>query len=296
MGTECCANRCCSTARRLGAVLYVERAENMALWYSKAMTEPRTYKPTRKRLSQAARKGNIPYSAMLTRSGVLIFAGIGLYMSARGIHDAFISAFLRAVRAADGTLPLSAKASLMHTLGDSIHAFWPMALIMFMAAVCFGLVQTKGALAWRTFSSDTSQSRLSQSLRSVISVRSGMHIAFLGVFIGAACLIVVITLRAEAGGFARLAVMEPSSAWRAMLDLFRVFSLRILALLVSVAGMDFAFQRLRFLNEQRMTRSELLAEQRSEGVSPERQRYRQAAWNEAHRERKPATQRDTSPL
>ncbi len=241
----------------------------------------RTEEPTQRRLEQARERGQVPAAR---EPGHLLVLGSGLLLVvvAGSWSIEHLARSLRAALAAAGRSGGAGEA--LAALGDALPVVLVWLAVPLAAAIAAPALQ--GALVWTATPLAPKLERISPlaGARRLFSGSTLLELAKGLLKLAIVAVATVLVLRPLAEGAERLAELGPVQ----LLDVLGAQSVRlaglVLAALLVLAAVDWAWQRLQHLRQLRMTRQEVKEELRdSEGDPTVKQRLRQLRLERARR-------------
>lgn len=230
--------------------------------------DAKTEKPTPKRLEQAREKGQTAASQDVKSWGMLAGALVCLAALAPAAASRLTATGRTFLDQADA-LSLDAanlQAALAALVGEVAWTLAPILAVLVAAAIVGNVGQT--GLIWSPERIRPQPSRLSlaSGAKRMVSLRALMEFAKGLLKLAAAGAICVILGRSLLDDMALLPALPPGGLLARTQDVAVWLAAGTLAVLTLIAGLDFAFQRLSFLRQLRMTRQEVRDEiKQSEG-------------------------------
>lgn len=248
-------------------------------------SEAKTESPTPRKLREARDEGRIASSRELVQAGALL-AGLLLF-EAKG--DATIGSLVRTTRSildeglAGGADPKLLIELSREGLAATLLALVPIGLLLWATALLLGVLQS--AFLFRPANILPRWSRVSPSagLARLLSARAIARALFVGFEIAVvACAFAGLWDAGVRAADDLVRTSEPGEPGRALgtLLLGSALSTAVSAAsgLVTLAAGDWALRRFLLLRELRMTRDEVLAEQRDDEIDPEILHRRRSFW------------------
>jgi flagellar biosynthetic protein FlhB len=221
--------------------------------------QEKTEQPTAFRLEEARERGQVPRSADLTGTLVMIVFSMTMASSIYAIGAAFAHA-TRNTLLLSGSGP-APSASLVHWVAEAFQPAWqsllPCVLAMLVVAVAANLVQTGPTFSMTPLSPDFSRLNPAQGFKKIASMRTlwelfklclklGLVGAFVWSVAGSA------SLRVQSAAFA-----SPSSLGLLFRTAYVQVTTWILALLAFVALLDWIYSRREYIQKLRMSRRDM---------------------------------------
>lgn len=246
----------------------------------------KTEEPTQRKLEEARRQGQVVMSPELRHWFVLMGALLVMAVFAPAAA-ARLAGLMGGFLAETGTMPTDIGALLSNLHDGAWQLLAVLGLpfgIMLVFAVAGTMLQTgpmvSSANLKPKFSKINPLSGLKRqfSMRAVVDLLKGL--AKIGVVAGVAYLVV----RPELAGIGNTTTLAPADLlhwiWRVSLKLMGA----VVAVMTFVAGLDYLYQRLSFMKQQRMSKQELKEEfKQSEGDPMVKQRLRQIRLDRSRR-------------
>jgi flagellar biosynthetic protein FlhB len=230
----------------------------------------KTEEPTARRLEDARKRGQVPYSREINTWFVLFAAAVMIIMAGPGITSS-LSDTLKVFLAAPHAMAIEGPGlgrvlqSLLLTVGKELVAPF---IILSLAGVISGFIQTGPIFSFEPITPDLGK----------ISVLSGVKRMFSGravadllkgvaklVIVGAAATYVLLPYF---GGIEHFVGLDTTQTVFDLRTLFLKLMTAILAVLFVVAALDYLYQREAFLKQMRMSKQELKDEYRQTEGDP----------------------------
>jgi flagellar biosynthesis protein FlhB len=233
------------------------------------MSGGRTEQPTPRRVEEARRRGEVAVSRELT--GVAALAGgLAALVGTAGASAAGLAAHLRATLAAAPEAADAAEAgpALARAAALLATALAPVLLASTASALAAGLLQTRGLFAAGAVAFRAERLHPAHNLRKLVSpgqlAQHGLALgkATAGILVGVSC------AGPLAPAVARLPALGPGAVLASAGPLLLPLVARLLPLVALFAAVDLALARRAHLRALRMTRDEVLREQRQEEGDP----------------------------
>jgi type III secretion protein U len=244
------------------------------------VTEPRPHQPTAKWLRKARQRGELAYTPLLTRTAVLVGGLVGVYWSAPILYREFHAATLRALRVVQGESVGSAELMLRAAGQGAAVVLLPVFLLVVIAALVAGLVQTRGLVAPKAALPDWERVNLFRGFRRLFALHKGVDVGLVVTALIAAFGLLSVMLYSEASSIAKLARMDALASLSGVLELSMIYVTRSIFFLALLSILDLGYQHWRFMQEHRMTRREVSKEAKEDEGDPQHRSYRTARWRE----------------
>ncbi len=236
-----------------------------------ASAQERTEQPTPRRRQQAREEGRVARSAELSAAVVLLGGTVALASAAgTGLAWQVLRLFREAAQALSaGPLTLAgATAWLRGVILGVLLALLPFALMVTATVVLANLLQTRGVVSGTPLAPDWSRLSPAAGLKRLVSLEAPASLLKSLLKLAALGSVTWLVLRRGWPELTALTQADPA----AILAALRSLALRLalatgLAFLV-VAGLDYGFQLFRYERSLRMTRDELIREQRETEGDP----------------------------
>ncbi len=232
------------------------------------MGEPKTEEPTPRKLREARRRGEVAQSRELTSAAVAIVALIALsFWWEQRAWFALESCF--STMAAFALRPSSASAvHFLHAAStQGLNIAGPVLGFIFFSAFVASFLQVGPMFSAYAFSFRAERISLGKGL-SRVRERIGIDQVLVGLkFIGCATLVAAALLN-DTADIANLVRAPGEKILNAAVPFIRNVLFRVVCLLLVWSVVDFAYRRLRYRKQQRMTPVEVRRERREEEGDP----------------------------
>ena len=231
--------------------------------------QERTERPTARRREQARTDGRVARSTDLSAVAVLLAGAAALAASGPTLGGMLTGVVRQSTTAMGSSLTAAGAAGLMRGVGlRAMGALLPLVLTLMAAAVLVNALQARGALSWTPLAPDVSRVSPLAGLKRLLGldglfglIQSLLKIAVLSV-------VTYTVLKRAWPDLSALAAMGPGGvAGELRSVLLRLLVVVGLAMLV-VAAVDYGFQLFRMERSLRMTRQDVVREQRETEGDP----------------------------
>lgn len=234
--------------------------------------QEKTEEPTARRLRQAREDGNIARSTDLTAALMLLATIILLYMLSTRLFEAMAAVLHRLLSSVDGTNPtrsddLGAIASyLIGLMGWTV-----MPLLIAIAGV--GILATAGQsgllLTGKPLMPKFSKINPLSGVKRLVDARAAIRMVMSLGKVAIIATVAVMMIMAEMDMIAALPMMTIGAATAAAANMTFMLALKLAALLVVLALLDFSFQKFQHTKDMRMTKQEVRQEMKDMDGDPQ---------------------------
>jgi flagellar biosynthesis protein FlhB len=235
-----------------------------------ATSQERTEHPTQRRRDKAREEGQIARSQELSGAAVLLAGTLALAAGGAALTGYPARVLREAARAisADTLTPRGAELMLRSTAVGFVMALLPFLVSLAGAAVLVNLLQTRGALSGKALAPKLSNLSPAQALRRMLGwdglfnlLKSVLKFAVLG-------FVAWVVIRRAWPELAALGGAPPVEVARVLKALSVRLALTAGFAFLAIAAIDYAFQFFRHERRLRMTRDEIVREQRDTEGNP----------------------------
>jgi len=242
------------------------------------MPEERTEQATPRRREEARRRGEVPRSAEVAGAAALLGALLGLRLGGSGAVGGAVEGARWAMSECGGWEPTveSAGRLLLVGLFHGMRMAGPVSVGACVAAAAANLAQTKFLVSAEPLAFRWNRISLSQGLQRIFSRRSAFSVVRSLLKLAAVLLVSFLYLRGRSAAVLGLGQASLVNAAGACGDLIWGLLIRVAAVLLVVAAVDYVFQRHEHEKKLRMTRHEVRQEHKqTEGDPLVRSRIRE---------------------
>ena len=233
--------------------------------------QERTESPTPKRLEQARSEGRVARSQELSAAVVLLAGAIALAMAAGPALSNYATGVLRESARALAAEPLTAAGGiglLRHLTFDFVLALLPFALAVVGSVTLVNLAQARGVMSWKPITPQLDRINPIAGVKRLFGLDSAFNLVKSLVKLAALGLVTWLVL---SGSFPELLSLTDSAPAGTMAVL-RSHAIRLAILtglaFLAVSLADYAFQAYRMHKSLRMSRQEVVREQRETEGDP----------------------------
>ncbi len=227
----------------------------------------KTEAPTLHRRAEARREGKLALSGELSASVLCLAATVLLQQTFPGVVAAMRTLLVEG---------LSAKTtSASHVGGLALRALAPLAIGLSLAAIAVHLVQTRGWIGWKK---ESGVLNVTEGVKRIFNGRSTFALLLNVVKLLVILLIVWSALDARIGSIGALQSHPADEVLTRGMSMVFAIVYRVIAALMVLGIIDYAYQRRRLETELRMTRREVRDELRRQEGDPETRRRRRGLW------------------
>ena len=245
------------------------------------MAEEKTEQPTARKLAEARRLGEVPRSADLGWAIVLLGVLAVLYFTSEGLLSSLTQSFVLSWQVAAGDVTASPSETLIASLSTAVAVLAPVLAVVVMGALSGSVLQVGGLFAHEAVAPKLARLDVAAGLGRLFGSRSLAELVRSIVKVVAVAVVVAITLGQSLRGLLGLGGLPPEAALRSIGSVGFTLLLRTSCVLLALGVLDLFYQRWRFRRDQRMSRHELLREQREGEGDPQVKRARQRDHREA---------------
>lgn len=233
--------------------------------------QDKSEQPTPFRLQEARKRGQVPRSADLGGSMVMLAFCIAIVVASGGVAVALARALRRCILLA-GEAPVPGP-GLAHWVESAFAPAWqalvPVLLAVVVVAVAANVLQTGGVLSAFPLKPDFTRLNPAQALKRILGMRSLWELAKLTTRLLLLGALAWHALEGVRPAVAAVAAATPSALPALLQAVFVKVSTWVLAILVLLALVDVLFSRREYLRKLRMSRRDIKDEVKHREGDPE---------------------------
>ncbi|MGH9381657.1 MAG: EscU/YscU/HrcU family type III secretion system export apparatus switch protein [Thermoanaerobaculia bacterium] len=222
-------------------------------------SQQKTEKPTPRRLREARKKGQVAFSR--DASGALGFAiaAVAIFMLVPQAADAFGELYMRATKlAAMPTIDSSVLAAMgLIAVRRVPSVLSPLLIALFIVGLAFGFAQTRFLFSAYPLKPELKKLSPMKRLKEWFSVGGLVEFTKTLFKLLLALAVAYLVIRGSLHTVMRLGFVDADDLARFLAGLLTQFLVIICILFIAVGGLDFLFQRWKFMRDQRMTKEEV---------------------------------------
>jgi flagellar biosynthesis protein FlhB len=233
-----------------------------------ASSQERTESPTQRRREQAREEGQVARSQELSASAVVLAGTLALAAGGSALTGYPARVLRESARAlaADALTPRGAELMLLSTTAGFVLALLPFLASLAGAAVLVNLLQARGVLTWKSLEPKLSNLSPAKGLKRIVGMDGVFNLLKSLLKFGVLGFVAWVVIRRAWPELTALGGAPPAEVARALKVLSVRLALTAGFAFVGIAAIDYAFQFFRQERRMRMTRDEIVREQReSEG-------------------------------
>ena len=233
-----------------------------------ASSQERTESPTQRRREKAREEGQVARSQELSAAAVMMAGTFALAAGGSALTGYPARVLRESARAisADALTPRGAEMLLISTVGGFVLALLPFLASLAGAAVLVNLLQARGVLSFKSLAPKFSNLSPGRGIRRIVGMDGVFNLLKALLKFAVLGFVAWVVIRRAWPELSALGGAPPAEVARALKALAVRLALTAGFAFVAIAAIDYAFQIFRQERRMRMTRDEVVREQReSEG-------------------------------
>ncbi len=246
----------------------------------------KTEEPTQKKLDESRKKGQIANSREVNHWFMILAATIIVAALSPDIATGVLKALRRYIEAPEAISldPAALESAVSRTFGEIGLLLAPMTVILVVAAISAGVVQSGFLLAVERLQPKLEKISLFKGLKRMFSMTSLVEFAKAIFKLAIVGTVVVMLLWPAFGDLPRLMTLPAAALVGTIRSLAIKLLIGVLAIMTIIMAIDFLYQRFRHMKQMRMSRREVREElKQSEGDPVVKGRIRQIRMERARR-------------